>query len=67
MKEHIEQLRGSERFEFICRDVTEQIDILADRIFNLACPASPIAYQADPIKTTLTNVLGVRNMLELAR
>ncbi|HVY99898.1 MAG TPA: UDP-glucuronic acid decarboxylase family protein [Dongiaceae bacterium] len=67
VRAHVDALAGHPHFEFIRHDVTEPIDMRVDRIFNLACPASPPAYQSDPIKTTLTSVLGVRNMLELAR
>jgi UDP-glucuronate decarboxylase len=66
VRAHIDALSGHANFDFIRHDVTEPIDLRVDRIFNLACPASPPAYQADPIKTALTSVLGVRNMLELA-
>ncbi len=55
------------RFSFIEHDVIHPIDVRADLIFNLACPASPVHYQADPIKTTQTSVLGITNMLELAK
>ncbi|MGW9231993.1 UDP-glucuronic acid decarboxylase family protein [Pseudorhizobium sp. NPDC055634] len=66
MPQHVDELRRDANFEFIRHDVCDALDLKVDRIFNLACPASPPAYQADPIKTTLTSVLGVRNMLELA-
>ncbi len=63
---NIDRLRRNKRFTFLHHDVVEPYDLEADRIFNLACPASPPAYQADPIHTLLTNVLGVRNALDLA-
>lgn len=63
---NVEELIGEPRFEFIERDVVEPIEIDVDRIFNLACPASPIHYQADPIKTIDTSFFGARNVLELA-
>ena len=66
-KENIERPHGNSNFRFLHHDVREPIRLQVDRIFNLACPASPPAYQADPIKTTLTSVLGARNMPELAR
>ncbi|MFZ2102155.1 MAG: UDP-glucuronic acid decarboxylase family protein [Oricola sp.] len=66
LQAHIDELSGHSRFEFLLHDVTKPLSLKVDRIFNLACPASPPAYQADPIKTTLTSVLGVLNMLELA-
>lgn len=64
---HVDALRANPRFEFIRHDVTDPVDLRVDRIFNLACPASPPAYQANPIHTTLTSVLGTRNLLDLAR
>ena len=55
-------------FQFIEHDVTEPIEVdNVDQIYHLACPASPVHYQADPIKTTKTNFLGTLNMLELAK
>lgn len=66
MPQHVDQLRYHPRFRFLHHDVCDPLTLKVDRIFNLACPASPPAYQADPIKTALTSVLGVRNMLELA-
>lgn len=66
LQEHVDLLAAEPGFRFVLHDVREPIDLEVDRIFNLACPASPPAYQATPIKTTLTSVLGARNMLELA-
>jgi UDP-glucuronate decarboxylase len=55
-------------FQFIEHDVIEPIEVdNVDRIYHLACPASPVHYQADPIKTAKTNFLGTLNMLELAK
>ena len=54
-------------FELIEHDITEPISLKVDKIFNLACPASPVHYQKDPIKTLKTSVLGIINMLELAK
>ena len=54
-------------FEFIRHDITKPIELEVDAIYNLACPASPIHYQHDPIKTFETSVLGALNLLELAR
>ena len=55
-------------FQFIEHDVIEPIEVdNVDQIYHLACPASPVHYQADPIKTTKTNFLGTLNMLELAK
>ena len=55
------------RFEFIRHDVTEPIKLEVDRIWHLACPASPIYYQTNPVKTAKTSFLGTYNMLGLAR
>lgn len=54
-------------FEFIRQDICEPIDLNVDEIYHLACPASPLHYQADPIKTTKTCVLGALNVLEMAK
>ena len=56
-----------ERFEFINHDVRNPLDIKIDAILNFACPASPIHYQSDPVKTIETNFLGVINLLHLAK
>jgi UDP-glucuronate decarboxylase len=61
---HLNQFK---RFSFNKQDVTEPISIDVDYIFNLACPASPIAYQRDPVATVRTNVLGAINVLDLAK
>jgi len=66
-KENISHLLGNPRFEVIRHDVTEPIYLHVDEIYNLACPASPIHYQQDPIHTIKTSVLGAINMLGLAR
>jgi UDP-glucuronate decarboxylase len=55
------------RFELTRHDIIEPIAIDAGRIFNLACPASPVHYRKSPVKTIQTNVVGMRNVLELAR
>ncbi|MCR5784346.1 MAG: SDR family oxidoreductase [Eubacterium sp.] len=65
--ENIEALRDYKSFEFIKHDVTEELRVEVDRIFNLACPASPPHYQYDPIKTMKTSVFGAINMLGLAK
>ena len=62
-----EELTRSGRFEFVRHDVTEPILLEVDRIFHLACPASPVHYQFNPVKTIKTNVLGTYNMLGLAK
>lgn len=54
-------------FELVEHDITVPYDTPVDEIYNLACPASPIHYQRDPIRTLKTSVLGAINMLELAR
>jgi UDP-glucuronate decarboxylase len=64
--ENLAHHTGNPRFSFIKADVTEALDIEADLIFNLACPASPPQYQADPVHTLKTSVLGTLNLLELA-
>ncbi len=66
-KNNIASLLSDSRFTFIEGDVTEPIDLETDRIYNLACPASPVHYQADPVKTFKTSVIGAINMLELSR
>ena len=66
-KQNIAHLLGHSRFEFMRHDVTQPLYVEVDEIFNLACPASPDHYQADPIHTTKTSVLGALNMLGLAK
>ena len=66
-KENIRHLMDNPFFELTRHDVIAPIDLEVDAIFNLACPASPIHYQRDPVRTIQANVLGVANMLELAR
>jgi len=66
VKDNIEDLFSFPDFSFIQHDITESIDFPIDRIFNLACPASPVHYQEDPVKTFKTSVIGALNMLELA-
>lgn len=66
-KVNIEHLMDDRRFELIRHDITEPILLEVDQIYNLACPASPIHYQFNPIKTVKTNVLGVTHMLGLAK
>ena len=65
--DNIEHLLGSGNFKFIEHDVTEPIRLEADEIYNLACPASPIHYQANPIKTMKTSVLGMIHVLGMAK
>jgi UDP-glucuronate decarboxylase len=66
-KRNIAHLLDHPRFELIRHDVTEAIQLEVDEIYNLACPASPVHYQHDPVQTTRTSVLGALNLLELAR
>lgn len=66
-KENIQHLITNSNFELIEHDITEPIDIEVDEIYNLACPASPTHYQYNPIKTMKTSVLGIINLLELAK
>lgn len=63
---NLAHLEGHKNFSFIRADVCDPIDVSVDRIFNFACPASPVAYQRDPVKTLMTNVNGALNMLTLA-
>lgn len=63
---NVEHLLPSNRFEILRHDVTQPLDAAVDEIYNLACPASPVHYQADPIHTMKTSVLGALNLLELA-
>jgi UDP-glucuronate decarboxylase len=65
-RENIQHLLGRKDFRFVLHDVTSPYEVHADRIFHLACPASPINYQKNPIKTVTTNVLGTLHGLSLA-
>jgi UDP-glucuronate decarboxylase len=64
--DNIAELEDHPRFTAMTHDVVRPIDVRVDAIFNLACPASPVHYSADPIRTTRTSVLGALNLLELA-
>lgn len=66
-KQNINHLLKNENFEFVRHDITFPLYIEADEIFNLACPASPVHYQFDPVQTTKTSVHGAINMLGLAK
>src|SRR6187549_3220337 len=66
-KRNISHLMDNRSFELVRHDVTEPILLEVDQIYNLACPASPIHYQYNPIKTVKTNVMGTINMLGLAK
>lgn len=65
-RKNVTHLLGNSEFELIRHDIIEPIILEVDQIYNLACPASPIHYQYNAIKTIKTNVLGVTNMLDLA-
>ena len=66
-KENLSQLSDETNFELIRHDIVKPILLEVDWIFNLACPASPIHYQYNPVKTVKTNVMGTLNMLGLAK
>lgn len=67
LKRHIEDLLPNPNFQLIEHDIVEPIDIECEQIYNLACPASPPHYQYDSVKTMKTSVLGIINMLEIAK
>ena len=66
-KHNVDHLRAHRNFELLRHAVTHPLVIEVDRIYNLACPASPVHYQYNPVKTTKTSVLGAINMLGLAK
>lgn len=66
-KQNISHLLDDKRFELVRHDVTEPILLEVDQIYNLACPASPVHYQYNPVKTVKTSVMGMINMLGLAK
>ncbi|TLD83810.1 UDP-glucuronic acid decarboxylase family protein [Helicobacter trogontum] len=66
-KQNIAHLLQNPRFEFMRHDVTFPLYVEVDEIYNLACPASPVHYQFDPVQTTKTSVVGAINMLGLAK
>ena len=66
-KDNIRHLLDNDRFEFIRHDVTFPLYLEVDQIYNLACPASPVHYQYDPVQTTKTSVHGAINILGLAK
>ena len=66
-KRNIEHLHNHARFELLRHDVCEPLKVEVDEIYNLACPASPVHYQYNPVLTTKTSVLGALNMLGLAK
>ena len=65
-KSNLEYALGNQNFEFFEHDVTTPLKVAVDRIFNLACPASPIHYQKHPVQTIKTSVMGSINLLDLA-
>lgn len=66
-KDNLDSLIGNPRFELMRHDVTMPLFVEVDEIYNLACPASPVHYQYDPVQTTKTSVHGAINMLGLAK
>jgi UDP-glucuronate decarboxylase len=66
-KQNVHQWNGHPKFELIRHDITEPISLEVDQIYHLACPASPVHYQYNPIKTVKTSFLGTMNMLGLAK
>jgi UDP-glucuronate decarboxylase len=66
-RENLFHLMDSKRFELVRHDIIEPVLLEVDQIYNLACPASPVHYQYNPVKTVKTNVLGTINMLGLAK
>jgi UDP-glucuronate decarboxylase len=66
-KKNVYMLLEKHGFEIIRHDIINPIDVEVDQIYNLACPASPVFYQLNPVRTIQANVLGVTNMLELAK
>ena len=66
-KQNIYHLHENPRFEFLRHDITFPLYVEVDAIYNLACPASPVHYQFDPVQTTKTSVVGAVNMLGLAK
>jgi UDP-glucuronate decarboxylase len=66
-KENFLEHRDNPKFEFIRHDIINPLNIETDEIYHLACPASPIHYQMNPVKTVKTNVLGTMNMLGVAK
>ena len=66
-RENVYRLMDSKRFDLVRHDIIEPILLEVDQIYNLACPASPVHYQYNPVKTVKTNVMGTINMLGLAK
>lgn len=66
-KQNIQELMDYRNFEFLRHDITKELYIEVEQIYNLACPASPVHYQYNPIKTIKTSIMGAMNMLGLAK
>ena len=66
-RSNVARLTQDRHFELMCHDVTLPLYVDVEEVYNLACPASPIHYQFDPVQTTKTSVIGVINMLGLAK
>src|SRR5947207_4828551 len=66
-RENVYHLLGDKRFELLRHDIIEPLLLEVDQIYNLACPASPVHYQYNPVKTVKTSVMGMINMLGLAK
>ena len=66
-KTNVADLMGKPNFEVIRHDITKEFFIEVDQIYNMACPASPVHYQYNPVKTMKTSVIGAMNMLGLAK
>ena len=66
-RKNIERLFECDRFRFVLHDIVQPLSVDVDEIYNLACPASPVHYRLNPVKTIQTNVVGTYNVLELAR
>ncbi len=66
-KDNILSLRNNPHFEIVRHDIINPITLEVNEIYNLACPASPVHYQFNPVKTVKTNVMGTLNMLGLAK
>jgi UDP-glucuronate decarboxylase len=66
-RENILDLFDNPHFEFLRHDISQPLNVEVDEIYNLACPASPIHYQFDPVQTTMTSVMGAINVLSLAK
>src|SRR5881275_2040673 len=66
-RENVDALLGNKSFELVRHDVCERIVLEVDEVYHLACPASPVHYQRNPVRTIRTCVQGTLNMLDLAR